>query len=231
MRPQETDVGAAVVRWFTDQRFDVYQEVQQPQGAIADVVARAPVGRRLAVAECKTTFSQTVIGQALHGQPFAHWAYIATPRPRGGAGVARLICDALGLGLLVYDPYERSIRELVRPRLNRHPSTWWADCLCEGHKTHAPAGSQAGTRYTPFRSTVEALEAFVATHPACSLKDAVDGIAHHYATPATARSCIAQWVRKGIITTVAWQETPGQRRRTLHLARPTASTPRKEIPR
>jgi len=221
----EVQIGEAVVHWLADQRFDIYQEVQAHRtGKIADVVGR--VGNRFAVVECKTSFGLPVLAQALNWRDQAHWSYVASPEPRGRYAVARLICQSLGIGWLVYGGAR--VEELVRPALNRNPWLEWTACLSEQHKTHALAGSQSGGRYTPFRGTVEALEEFVKENPGCTLKAAIDGIKHHYGCAATARSCIAHWIRSGVISTVEWREVAGTQRRVLWLT-PAPSSAREAV--
>jgi hypothetical protein len=203
----EVDLAARVVAWLEEQRFDVYQSVQLHSGGpVADIVATQ--GSLVVVVEAKLRFGFKVVDQAAAWSPYAHLVYCAVPRARGGigrAGTAALV--ALGVGVIVSAD---STREELAPRFNR--KAWAAKLrgvLCPEHKTHAPAGAQGGGHWTPFKMTCENLLKYVASHPGCPMKEAVENIDTHYASAKTARACLALWIREGKVPGVAYSASDG----------------------
>lgn len=199
---RETDLAKHIVDWLTADGWEVYQEVQP--GLLAHVADIVAVRRgMLWVIECKLTLSLEVIGQAEHWRQMANWSSVAVPRAKrsGGRDAARRVCRLLGVGMLSVDR-SGSVTIDTPPTMNRAPIELLRRALDEGHKTAAPAGTNGGGRYTPFRRTCEHLARYVAKHPGCSLKDAVDATRHHYASDSTARSCLAKWIELGRVAGV-----------------------------
>lgn len=199
---RETDLAKHVVDWLAADDWDVYQEVQPGRLAhVADIVA---VRRGMMwVIECKLTLSLEVIGQAEHWRRLANWSSVAVPRAKRHSSreAATRVCRLLGVGMLTVDR-GGSVRCDLPPAMNRVPVDWLRRAVDEGHKTAAQAGTNGGGRYTPFRRTCEHLAWYVAKHPGCSLKDAVDATRHHYASDSTARSCLAKWIELGRVAGV-----------------------------
>lgn len=212
----EIDLAKKVVAWLTDLGWDVYQEIQiRESGSIADIVA--VLDRRVWVVECKTTMSLQLLGQAEEWKRFAHMVSVAVPLVKRRYGkrkynntkarfMAGLILRRFGIGELRItegppDEYSPMVDEVLAPILSRKA---WAndilDCLTEKHKTYAEAGNAKGRRYTPFVATCDSLVRHVKRHPGCSMKEAVEGIPHHYASPQSARISLAKWIDAGVIS-------------------------------
>lgn len=204
----EVDLAKKVVTWLTDLRWDVYQEVQiRRSGSIADIVAVQ--GKRVWVIECKKSMSLQLLGQAEEWKRFAHMVSVAIPhgnRNSKARFMAALVLERFGIGELLVgsgppDAYGPTVQERLAPALSRKAqANDILDCLTEEHKTYAEAGNSKGRRYTPFAATCDTLVRYVKRNPGCSMKEAVEGIPHHYASPQSARISLAKWIDAGIIS-------------------------------
>lgn len=206
----ESELAAELVRWLQDQQWEVYQEVQCG-GPIADIVATQDA--RTWVIETKRTLSLDVLAQAYWWTRETCYVSIAVPVwrfSRGRQFALRIIRD-YGIGLLEVSEspwgFEREgqhVREDLKPRLHRHGLrlTRLRDALLDGHKTCAPAGNADGKRWSPFRATCQEARDFVQSNPGCSVKELVDGIKTHYGSSSTARSCLAGYIRSGVVSGV-----------------------------
>lgn len=195
----ESDLAKKVVAYFEDLKWDVYQEVMC-RGSVADIVAT--FDNLVAVIECKKSFGLTVIGQAWNWRRAANYLWVAVPATRSSMAhrFGDVVCNQYGIGKMVVTDY--GVTPRIQARLQRRRGTSIKTSLREEHKTFAKAGSAAGGHFTPFKGTVKALEEFVHRNPGCSLKEAIDGIQHHYHKDNTARSCIARYIEQGVIDTI-----------------------------
>ena len=203
--PTEAELAAVVVAWFEALGADVYSEVDVG-GGIADIVARR--GPELTIVETKTSWSLSLITQALDRRRCAHRVYIAAPYTRNQRDVAEL-CRELGVGLLevrVGEPdlgIEPHVLEVVTSRRwNRRPLKLAARLRPE-HKTSAPAGHAGGGRWTPFRDTCQQLRRLVEAEPGITLKAAIDRTTHHYSSSASARGAMLRWIEGGKVDGVS----------------------------
>lgn len=197
----ETEIAAVVVAYLEACGHDVYQEVEA-RGGICDIVALVGPGREVWVVETKDRLSFDLIEQCLDRRRSAQRVFAAVPVSRHRRSG---ILEALGLGLIIVGDDRADARlASMAPKVSSDPrhGRYLRERCAPGHKTHALAGSSSGGRYTPFVATVEALCEFVERNPGCGIKEAVDGIRHHYASPASARSTIPKWIRSGHITGV-----------------------------
>lgn len=219
----EQQVGEIVVAYLEALGADVYQEVEC-SGGVADVVAR--VNAELWIVEVKTSFSLTLLFQAMERRREAHRVFIAAPYSRNMREV-EAICDELGIGVLEVKPPDAgwdperhgasALAEYYAPRVSeRGKARRWnskpvrlAKELRPEHKTHAKAGAiGGGGRWTPFRGTCEALARIVEREPGITLKAAVDGIKHHYRTASSARGSLTKWIRDGAVPGVMLKLSP-----------------------
>ena len=176
--------------------------------------------------ECKTTLSLDLMAQAFHWQRYAHWASVAIPSPKRnkrtgyrtaskGRELAVKLLRARGVGIVTVG---ESTKEEHPPSLCR-----WA---IPGHKDSVPgvrlrwrlsdirslrgalvpeqknfeaAGSSGGRHWSEWRATCERAIRLVAHNPGLSLKELIDGIDHHYASDASARSAMSHWIQRGRI--------------------------------
>jgi hypothetical protein len=213
----EQQVAEIVVAWLEAAGADVYQEVEV-SGGVADIVARQQA--EIWIVEVKTSLSLALIAQGMERRRLAHRVFIAAPYTKNQRDVMPLLSE-LGIGLLevrVGDPgwetqryaFEPKVRAVVDSRRwNRRPVEL-AKRLRPEHKTHAKAGAiGAGGRWTPFRDTCEQLARMVRREPGITLKAAIDGIAHHYASKSSARTHLAQLIGKGVVAGVEIRRSHG----------------------
>lgn len=200
---KEVDLARKVIEWLIDQKWDVYQEVQPfAYGPIADIVAKQ--GKLIWVIESKVTLSLQVIGQAFHWTSFANYVSVAVPSSRRGApGFTQHVLNIFGIGMLKiseqYFEREQYVREVVHPKLHRAIGNYLLDSLNDGHKIYAEAGNNEGKRWSPFKETCLQIYRYVRVNEGCTLKDVLNSVNHHYASTATARSCIPKWAEAGKI--------------------------------
>jgi len=209
---KETEIAAPVVQWLTDQGWEVFQEVDR--GNVADIVGRFRTVRGtdlIWVIETKTSLSLKVLDQAIAWTPWAHFVSVAVPESRRTGRMSNratnLVLRHYGLGLvLVGNVWERChdwwVEEKLAPALHRvNPIRYrpWDEVLCEEQKTYCPAGSADAGHWTPFKGTCRRLRTYVEQNPGCPMKEAVEGIRHHYATRASAVSCLRSLVDDGVV--------------------------------
>lgn len=211
---EEQKYALAVVEWLTAGGWAVYQEVVTPCGRCDIVATKGPV--RWAI-EVKTSLNLAVLDQARQNVAYFHHSSIAVPAPARNVYhtprpwvLAHDYAERLGFGVirivlpLADAPRNSSRREAVvvqdvLPRLNRRPGTVH---LHEEQKTWCMAGSSSGGHFTQFAQTVYRLGEYVRRHPGATLKDAIRGTEHHYASVPSATSAITRMIRGGIINSL-----------------------------
>lgn len=201
---KETDVARSAVRYFTDMKWDVYQEVVWTQGGNrADIVAvRDGI---VAVAEVKTSFGVALLEQCLAWKGFAHFVWAVIPDLR--SSMASRLCKDYGIGLLKVDVARESdyypqrwARVSIDPRFDRRAMTkHLSGALCDGHKTYAEAGNAEGKFWSPFKETCANILKIVQQKPGCTMKEMIAELDHHYTCDATARTSLAKWAYTGHI--------------------------------
>jgi hypothetical protein len=196
----EKDLAKRVIDWLVEQHWDVYQEVQFARSSgIADIVAvRAGL---LWIIECKTSLTFTVLDQAWRWN--AHLRSIAVPaqaRDSGSRSMAYRIAEKyLKVGIIEVGKYTNEVcSPPIMREYHRYAKRMISE-LCEEHKTRLAAGSNGGGYYTPYRRTMDEVRRFIVYNPGCTLKQIMTSIKHHYASDASARSCIrtalSEWER------------------------------------
>jgi hypothetical protein len=208
VKPAESEVAATVVAYFEAIGADVYQEVAIP-GGVADIVAR--VGVEYWIVEVKTQLSLALLIQAMNRRRLSHRVYVAAPMSRTLRDFVTIAAE-LGIGVLtvfggIPDAHwsfdQPRVTEEVASRKWNTRATRLAGLLRPEHKTHAQAGSVgAAGRWTPWRDTCEQLAQLVRERPGITLKEAVDGIRHHYRSAPGACSSLLHWIEAGRITGV-----------------------------
>ena len=203
----EADLARQVIKWLEEHRYDVYQEVQiKRYDRRADIVA--VMDRRVWVIETKTTLSLSVIEQATAWAKMAHWVSVAVPVAKKSytkRAFAQRVMSKFGVGYFSYDeahsgefacrdyrgPLHRKILPGIMEMIDEHGEDLKGDSVA--------AGSNEGGYWTPFRHTCRALTSYVAQHQGCLMKEAIDGITHHYASAGSARGALAKYIKDGIV--------------------------------
>jgi len=198
---KETDLAEKVVKWLVDQGWDVYQEVTTGYGGKrADIVGLQ--GGLSWIIECKTSLSLSLLEQGWRWIHTANYVSIAIPTVRKrmpGRVVAERIAAHFGIGIIHVGRNVADIKQGPPPVLHRRTHFDISNSCVPEQKTWGAAGNAKAEYWTPFRSTVRGLTRYVTDHPGCTVKEAIEGIQHHYRHDTTARACILKWLRAGVI--------------------------------
>ena len=188
----EVQLAKPIIAYLEERGWDVYQEVLI-YGKIADIVAT--FGKLTWIVEVKTSLSLKLLEQIYAWRGRANFLSIAIPTTVGDGFVKNLLMNNR-IGILTVRHSE--VFENIHPQLNRRVINIQKFIRPE-HKTWAEAGSQHGY-YTPFQQTKGNIEYRIKHYPNGILfKDFIKLTEHHYASEATARSCLRQWIESGII--------------------------------
>lgn len=210
----EAELAAAVVAHLQDLQWDIFQEVEGFSGRADIVGVQKP---RLIVVETKNALSFDVIAQAQRWKPYAHQVYIAVPKTKGFSDGRRLaydVCKIKGIGVfecskgysdvpMVEEKAPAQINRTILPQGLRNN-------LLPEHKVYAKAGSAKGDYFTPFKGTCASIALAVREKPGSTLKEVIDAIQHHYATPHSARSSLSHWIEKGKVPGVRLEKKGGK---------------------
>ena len=188
----EVQLAKPIIAYLEERGWDVYQEVLI-YGKIADIVAT--FGKLTWIVEVKTSLSLKLLEQIYAWRGRANFLSIAIPTTVGDGFVKNLLINNK-IGVLTVRHSE--VFENIHPQLNRRVINIQKFIRPE-HKIWAEAGSQHGY-YTPFQQTKGNIEYRIKHYPNGILfKDFIKLTEHHYASEATARSCLRQWIESGII--------------------------------
>lgn len=179
--------------------YEIYQEV--PALGIIDFVAVA--GNIRTAVEVKTTFNWKVFEQAVRNKNYAHYSYVAVPHNKDAHFRERL-CKDYGIGLLYFSPKPEWVKniedynfisEAVAPRINRSI----AKVKLREYMKDSVAGSQ-NQRITAFGNTINAFKIFLQRNGGkVSIKRVIEDVAHHYGSNTSAKQCIINLCRSGVI--------------------------------
>lgn len=209
----ESDMYKPVIQMMEADGWEVYTEVQvSAYGSRADLVGRR--NNILWVVELKRAFTLSVIEQAFNWTNHAHYASVAVPKSqnlkrRKVRDFAVKVCRDHGLGVLLVG--EENVRTEQPPSLFRHRQgecEKLREALCEPRRTTADKGNNGGFVYTPFRETIRKLKILLKANPGITMKEAVEGISHHYISEQSARSSLSTWIRRGEISGIRSRGRP-----------------------
>lgn len=207
----EAHLGEIMMRYLSEQGWDCYPEVHLGSwSARPDIVAvRAGL---VMIVELKTQLSFDLLSQALDWLQEAHFVAIGVPKPKIHGGRDSFVQSYLsekGIGKFEIEPsygadvdgkYDRKALNLdssiVWNRIDPKPHRWAHKSAKEllaylkpDMKVVTP-GVQRGFM-TEFKRTLRTLEQYVAQHPGCTLKMAIDNMVHHYTSVASAHGSLA----------------------------------------
>jgi hypothetical protein len=222
----EADLAACVVRYFSDNHWQVYQEVQLYQGSNrADIVVTQ--GKLVGVIECKQALGLPVLEQAWEWRQHAHLIWVATWARRVPPGrLLWKVTEEHGIGVLQQsmtavdnakrqqlDPFD-GVSERLKPALLR--SAPQVDMLRAAlrpeHQTTCAAGSSRGGHWTPFKQTCSELERIVRVRPGITLREALGEFKHHYSNTRSAICNLPEWIDKGKVPGVRLDRSDGKLR-------------------
>lgn len=191
----EAELAAKVVAWFKGGPWEIYQEVPC-YGGVADIVAVDL--DRVWIIEVKKTLTFKLIDQARSRLSNAHWVSVAVPsKHRSSTSYYMLRHFGIGLILAGYD-----VSESIEPKTNRaghKGAKWLISTLEPEHKTTAKAGTKGGGYWTPFKRTCKHALGLVQKNGPMTMKELMNGIDHHYASHASARSTFLRHIGEGIV--------------------------------
>lgn len=213
-KPTEADLAGCIVRFFEDQRWDVYQEVQVgPMMPRADLVIRQ--GKIVGIVECKQALGLPVMEQAFYWRSYAHYVWCATWYSSRPARLAERILNDYGIGHLQMRMASFEINnpdEPIAPKLLRCPPNLdlLTQKLVPQQKTVVAAGGNRGGHWTPFKSTCWELARIAKERPGITLKEALGSFKHHYSTTRSAMSNLPEWIAKGKVPGVKLDRSSGK---------------------
>lgn len=183
---KESELAKHFIDYYSDAH-EIFCEV--PAYSIIDFVART--GNITIGVEVKTTMNFKVIEQAYNNIAFFNYVYVAVPHKIHDFSLR--ICQEFGIGVLFYG--FGKVIEVVRPKLNRKP---FKPKLLDYMKTSV-AGSQ-NDRMTAFKWSIKQIVEVLRRKDGQKIEHVLEAIKHHWSNNTSARSCIYQWCRKGVIT-------------------------------
>lgn len=198
----ESELALVVRDYWRDLGFETFPEVA---GGVTcarpDIVAvRGPL---VVWVETKLSWSLDLLRQGLDARRYAHRVYVAAPAPsslRRSPWVFQEAARSFGIGVLEVTPAPDGAREKVPAAWNRDP--YGIDKLraaCAPETRCVEPGQAGGGYYTPFKGTMRAVREYVTEHPGATTREVVDGVAHHYASDSSARSCLPSYASNGVL--------------------------------
>lgn len=150
--------------------------------------------------EVKTSLNFKVIQQACRNINRCNYSYIAIPEPKTG-NFGFDICKVLGVGVLLYsEKYDRVYRH-IDCKLNRHARKFKDPSSVFKKAIPGTKSGEHGIK-SPFQISVDNIEKYVCRHPGCSINECVLNTNWHWINKSSAKSCIATYIKNGIIKTI-----------------------------
>jgi hypothetical protein len=218
----ESDVAQEAMRHFTDDGWDCYPEVVLPYGGRADIVAVRPFPfmphrKCVHIVECKTSWTLSLLEQAIDRMTFANYVTICAPTAEGKFYWS--LCRQYGVGMLRFERQYKQFRYSVKLPLRVEPSRSTAPrpvrrkqyhhgrgfgfgpdelvaSLDEDMKRYTPGSQSIDGFSSPWRRTMDRAAEFVAANPGCTVKDVLAGCEHHYANDSSAKQGFLVWLQK-----------------------------------
>ena len=207
----EAAVAKAVMSYLVLEGWECWPEVELPEGR-ADIVGVRPFPflphrRCVHIVETKTSWSLSLLEQAISRRQYAHYVSLAAPTKvnnyfsklcrREGIGLIRVHARGAECDVSQWDAV------IQQPALQRHKHgvryfgpQRCLDALHEDQKRYTP-GSTADAGYsTPWRRTMDRAAKYVAEHPGCTVKELARAVEHHYSNAGGARQGFLIWLEK-----------------------------------
>lgn len=195
----EIELAEYVIAWLESQGWDIYQEVKFfTYGGVADIVA-VHDGWLMWIIECKKSMTLHAMRQASLYR--CHYRSVALPAPKRKNFSESSSRDAayavakqhFKIGVIEVtdrgDLYEKESAPLMRH--HQRFTKLKLESLMPEHKTYAKAGSRGGSHWTPYKSTIQAVETYIRKTPGCTLKEIIGDLGkRHYASPQSAISTL-----------------------------------------
>lgn len=197
---KESELAEIFIDWFNDgEGYEVYPEVPVPGGVI-DFVATD--GTIYIGCEVKRSLGMICLEQCHRRKPYFHYVYACVEHTRR-MNFKTMMARQLDIGVIIVGNPEseyRSIRENVKPKLNRKASP---PDLKEYMK-ESTAGSQSD-RVTAFGHTVKQIErALSRNNGRMHIDDVLEAVDYHYSSISSAKSSLRKWINQGVIEGIDW---------------------------
>ncbi len=215
--PPETEIAKPAMALLQEMGFELYQEVPLYDGGQRADIVGVLAGKTVAIVEVKAGLSFDVIAQAKRWD--AHWRWVAVPSQKGGASdgrrLAMEICGSFGIGVIevIHAGSSCPVVEIKRyPALRRTAdvSRLLAQLRPE-HKTFAAAGT-SGRYWSRWRDSVARLVAMVRERPGIPMSMLLAEVPTHWASTASAKSCVSQQIADGSIKELRLEQADGRMR-------------------
>ena len=194
---KETDLYEPVKGWLEERGYEVYPEVTFGYGANrADIVAIHDK-KIITVVEMKTALSLELIAQAVAWKGYAHYRYVAVPKPQDFNWYALNLLEREGIGLITVnfkgygitvDPQSSAYHatRYPQPQLDRRINTKFLDSVSPLHQTIGIEGGHNGGGYlTPYKKTIMGVREYLERRLGrwSTMDDILKHCGTHYSTP------------------------------------------------
>ena len=194
----ESDLTSDIAKWLQRDGWKVYMEVPIGSGR-ADLIGERDGTFHLI--ETKLSMSLTLLEQARDRlySGGVHFVTVAVPTPAHPrrSSFAATLCREWGVGVIWATP--NSVQCRAKPQIQRPRSSIAKSLKPERLFLDDGTAGSNGSYWTPYKDTCIALLVFVKRNPGTTIKDAVAGIKHSYATDASARSTLPKRVMQGAV--------------------------------
>ena len=177
---KETELAEPVISWLSEQKWNVYQEVEfKGHSGIADIVAERH--GIIWIIETKTAMTLDVLYQACRWP--VHFRSVAVPSPKRSYerhyDVAKYYYQ---VGVIEVDRSEIYndgwfVKEKISPKFfmnNHRVARNMSSQLTDLHKTFSKAGSKGGSHLTPYKLTMLEIRSAITNNPGCTIQDLFD---------------------------------------------------------
>lgn len=206
----EAEVAQAVMEHFSAEGWDCYPEVEIPGGR-ADIVAVRPLpfssSRIVHIIETKTSWSLSLLEQALYRRELAHYVSIAAPRTKRYNRLFWILCRDYGIGMMEIvgaDPHVQPHRDYPAKlsrglksakKLGLGPWRTLAS-LHEDQKRFTPGSTASAGYSTAFSRTMDSCADYVRKNPGATVKEIIEQVASHYASKSGFKQGVLVWLEK-----------------------------------
>lgn len=192
---KESDLAQKFVSYLSYE-YDLYFEFM-------DIDIYAIAKNHTVGVEVKTSLNFKVIQQAYQNIHCCNYSYIAIPKPKD-IHFGFEICKMLGIGVLLYDEKYKQITQRIARKLNRHVRKIETPSAIYKEATPGTKSGEHGIK-SPFELSVMNIENYVKRHEGCTIKEAIENTNWHWSNMSSAKSCIANYIKNGVIKTIVFK--------------------------
>lgn len=195
---KEHEIAKYVITYFESIRYESYKEVVETRGSRrADMVFKK--NNEIIVVESKLNMGMHVIEQAYNWKSSYNImkAYVAIPKPKRKRNYfAEKVCQDYGIGIIEVDKIG-NVYIRLESIVNNNETDDLDITLYEQQKDSV-AGTKGGDYVTPFKLTREKIYKELEKGE-MKLATLVENIEHHYSNNNSAKKCISEMCKIGVI--------------------------------